>query len=188
MRAARQVWAESGPDAQLEEVASRAGVGIATLYRRFPGKTELARAALAQCFDEEVAPAIEKALGDDDPRRGLFTAIEAALALASREHYTLAAAENSGAFGAGVSAPFFEGLVLLIRRAQQAGLVRADLVPDDMPRIMLMMLGVLWTMEPGSDGWRRYLTLVFDAFSSDVPSSLPPAVPLVPLPQRHQRG
>ena len=182
-RAARQVWAESGPDAQLEEIAGRAGVGIATLYRRFPRKVELARAALMQCFDEEVAPAIAQALDDSNPRRGLLTALEAALSLASREHNTLAAARNCGAFGEHVSAPFFEPLIVLMRRAQEAGLLRADLVPDDMPRIMVMLLSVLGTMDPGGDGWRRYLGIALDGLTSDSPSRLAPAVPLVPLPQ-----
>jgi AcrR family transcriptional regulator len=181
-RAARQVWGESGPDAQLEEIAARAGVGIATLYRRFPRKAELAAAALVQCFEEEIAPAIERALGDDDPRRGLVTALEAALSLASHEHNTLAAARSAGAFGPQVSAPFFEPLVVLLRRAQEAGLLRADLVPDDLPRIVVMLLSVLGTMEPGSDGWRRYLDLTLDALSPDSPSPLAPAVPVRPLP------
>lgn len=183
-RAARQVWAENGPDAPLEEIASRAGVGIATLYRRFPNKAGLARAALDQCFVEEIAPAIEQALGDEDPKRGLFTAMVAALSLAAREHNTLSAAGSSGAFSGDVSEPFFEPLTLLTRRAQDAGLIRADLVPDDMPRIMIMLIAVLGTMDPSSDGWQRYLTLFLDALSSSTPSPLPPAVPLLPLPQR----
>ncbi|MFB9631848.1 TetR/AcrR family transcriptional regulator [Nonomuraea helvata] len=178
LRAARQVWAEHGPDAHLEEIARRAGVGIATLYRRFPDKAGLVRAALDQSISEDIAPAIEQALNDDDPRRGLVTVLEAAVSMAAREHNTLAAARNSGAMTAQAGTPFFDSLTLLTRRAQEAGLVRADLVPDDMPRIMVMLLGVLWTMDPRSDGWRRYLTLVLDGLSPETPTPLPPVVPL----------
>ncbi|MEV0233396.1 helix-turn-helix domain-containing protein [Nonomuraea sp. NPDC050786] len=178
LRAARQVWAEHGPDAHLEEIARRAGVGIATLYRRFPDKAELVRAALDQSISEDIAPAIDQALDDDDPRRGLVTVLEAALSMAAREHNTLAAARNSGAMTAQAGTPFFDSLTLLARRAQEAGLIRADLVPDDMPRIMVMLVGVLWTMDPSSDGWRRYLTFVLDALSPEAATPLPPVVPL----------
>jgi AcrR family transcriptional regulator len=44
LRAARDVFVELGPDAPLEEIARRAGVGIATLYRRFPERRALMRA------------------------------------------------------------------------------------------------------------------------------------------------
>ncbi|MFD1539416.1 TetR/AcrR family transcriptional regulator [Nonomuraea guangzhouensis] len=79
VHATRQVWTEVGPDASLEEIANRAGVGIATLYRHFPDKAVLVRAALDQSFTEDIAPAIEQALDDDDPRRGMVTVLDAAL-------------------------------------------------------------------------------------------------------------
>ena len=47
-----------------------------------------------------------------------------------------------------------------------------------------MPLSVLRTMEPGSDGWRRYLGLALDGLFSGSPSPLPPVVPLLPLPVR----
>ncbi|WP_432927807.1 TetR/AcrR family transcriptional regulator [Microbispora sp. CA-135349] len=178
VRAAREVWTEQGPDAPLEDIARRAGVGIATLYRHFPDKAGLVRAALDQSFAEDIAPAIEQALGDDDPRRGLAGVLEAAMSTVAREHNTLAAARNSGAITAEAGGPFVESLTLLARRGQQAGLIRADLVPDDLLRIMVMLMGVLWTMDPGSDGWRRYLELILDALSPDAASPLAAAVPL----------
>ena len=45
LESARQVFAESGTDAALEEIARRADVGIATLYRRFPTREGLVAAA-----------------------------------------------------------------------------------------------------------------------------------------------
>jgi AcrR family transcriptional regulator len=44
--AARDVFVEEGPDAPLEDIARRAGVGIATLYRRFPDRPSLMRAVV----------------------------------------------------------------------------------------------------------------------------------------------
>ncbi|WP_433518632.1 TetR/AcrR family transcriptional regulator [Nonomuraea sp. CA-143628] len=178
VRAAREIYAVRGPEAQLDEIARHAGVGNATLYRHFPDKTVLVRAALDLAFAEEIAPAIEQALSDDDPRRGLVTVLEATLSMAAREHNILAAARNAGAMTAEAGTRSFESLTLLTRRAQQAGLIRADLVPDDLPRIVVMLLGPLWTMDPHSDGWRRYLSLILDALAPDAATPLPAAVPL----------
>lgn len=184
LRAAREVYAESGPDAMLDDIARRAGVGIATLYRRFPNKEELVRAALEQSIAEQLSPAIEQALSDDNPRQGLVTLLEAALSMVAREHNTLAAADNAGALTAEVTAPFLDSLVLLIRRGQQAGLIRADLVPDDMQRIMGMLISVLWSTGPQGDGWRRYVSLVLDGLSPVGATPLPPSVPVLECGER----
>ncbi len=178
LKAARQVFADSGPDAPLEEIAERAGVGIRTLYRRFPNKAELVRAALTQSIAEDISPAVERALQDANPLRGLATMMEAAVAMVAREHNTLAAARDAGTITADVTSPFFESLTLLTHRAQQAGLIRADLVPDDLQRIMIMLVSVLWTMDPDSGGWRRYLALVLDGLAPAVAQPLPAPVPL----------
>ena len=69
---------------------------------------------------------------------------------------------------------------------QQAGLVRADLVPADLPRVIAMLHSVLWTMDSDDDGWRRYVALMLDAISVDHRRSLPPAAALrfAPAPGR----
>jgi hypothetical protein len=46
-----------------------------------------------------------------------------------------------------------------------------------------MLIGVLWTMPPRSDGWQRYLVLVLDALSPTGASDLPPMVQLSPTEQ-----
>lgn len=175
VRAGREAFADLGPDAPLEEIARRAGVGIRTLYRHFPHKEQLVRAALEQSFAEDLSPAIERALEDDNPLRALTDLIEATLSLVAREQSILAAATNSGALTAEVAAPFLDSLTLLTKRAQEAGLVRADITPDDMHKIMGMLSSVLWGMEPDGDGWRRYVVLVMDALSPNGASPLPPA-------------
>jgi hypothetical protein len=77
-----------------------------------------------------------------------------------------------------VSTQLDETLADLTRRAQDAGLVRPDVVADDLPRINAMLNSVLWTMDPSSDGWRRYVALILDALTTTKPRRLPPAVPL----------
>lgn len=179
LRAARQVYAERGPDAPLEEIARRAGVGIATLYRRFPDKAVLVRAALDQSFTEELAPVIEEALDDADPRRGLARVIETAVALTARDSNMVAAARNAGGSPMDAGDRFFASLAPLIRRGQDAGLVRDDLVLDDVRRIMAMLVSVLWTLDPREDGWRRYVGLLLDGLKPEAASPLPPPAPLL---------
>jgi len=179
LRTARAVFTDLGPDAPLEEIARRADVRIRTLFNHFPNKADLVRAALDQTIAEDLAPAAERALADDDPLHGLLTLIEAAMSLAARELNTLAAARNAGILTAEVSTPFYESLTMLAQRAQDAGLLRADLVPDDLMRVMAMLISTLWTMEPGADGWRRYLALIFEGLTPAAAKPLP--TPVAPL-------
>ena len=178
LRAARAVYGELGPDAPVEAVARHAGVGERTLYRRFPTKADLVRAALDQGIAEELTPAIQDARNADDPLCGLAQLIEAAIGLGAREHHLLTAAHRAGSLTADISDSLNQALHELVRRGQQAGLVRADLVADDLPRLIAMLYGVLPTMDSGSDGWRRYVALILDAISIAEGQPLPPAPPL----------
>lgn len=177
LRAARAVYAEAGPEAHLEVIARRAGVGERTLYRRFPTKRDLIRAALDQSIAETLVPAVETARRHDNPLHGLAGLIEAAIALGAREHHLLAAARRVDALD-NISDALDDALAELTARAQAAELVRADLVADDLPRIIAMLNSVLWTMAPGSGGWRRYVALMLDAIATPEPSQLPPPVAL----------
>src|SRR5271163_1577639 len=132
LRAARDVYGELGPDAPVEAVARRAGVGERTLYRRFPAKADLVRAALDQAVAEYLAPAIADARRDSDPLRGLTQLVEAAISLGAREQSLLIAAQRAGSLTADISDSLIEALTELVRRGQQDGVVRADLVPDDL--------------------------------------------------------
>jgi AcrR family transcriptional regulator len=66
---ARDVFAEQGLEAPLEVIAARAGVGIATLYRRFPTREKLVAAALVEKI-AQYAQAAEQALEVPDPWAG----------------------------------------------------------------------------------------------------------------------
>src|SRR6202050_3682629 len=71
VRAAREIYGEFGPEEPIEAIARRAGVGERTLYRRFPTKAELIRAALDQCIAEDLTPTIEAVRSAADPLAGL---------------------------------------------------------------------------------------------------------------------
>jgi AcrR family transcriptional regulator len=175
LRAARDVYAELGPDAPVEAVARHAGVGERTLYRRFPTKADLVRAALDQSIAEDLTPAIEEARRADDPLRGIAQLIEAAISLGAREHHLLNAAHRAGSLTPDISNSLDEALHHLVRRGQETGRVRADLVADDIPRLIAMLYSVLSTMDSTSDGWRRYVALIVDAISLSERQPLPPA-------------
>jgi AcrR family transcriptional regulator len=183
LRAARDVYGEFGPEAPIEAVARRAGVGERTLYRRFPTKGVLVRAALDQCIAEDLTPTIEAVRGAEDPLEGIAKLIEAAISLGAREHNLLTAARRVGSLTSDISAPLNEALNELARRGQQAGVVRADLVADDLPRLIAMLHSVLWTMDSGSDGWRRYVALMLDAISAGDRRTLPPVAALHFVPE-----
>src|SRR3984957_7335099 len=174
LRAARDVYGELGPDAPVEAVARRAGVGERTLYRRFPAKADLVRAALDQAVAEQLTPAIADARRDSDALRGLTQLFEAAISLGAREQSLLIAAQRAGSLTADISDSLIEALTELVRRGQQDGVVRADLVPDDLLRVIGVLCGGLSTMAPGSDGWRRYGPVIRDAISTKGSQPLPP--------------
>lgn len=178
LRAARDVYAELGADAPVEAVARRAGVGERTLYRRFPTKGDLVRAALDQSVAEDLTPAIDNARRADDPLRGLTQLVETAISLGAREHNLLKAAQRAGSLTADISVSLDEALSDLLREGQRVGRIRADLVADDLPRLVAMLYGVLATMDADSGGWRRYVALIVDAIGIDERLPLPPAAAL----------
>jgi AcrR family transcriptional regulator len=178
LQAAREIYGEVGPEAPIEAIARRAGVGERTLYRRFPTKAALIRAALDHCIAEDLTPTIEDVRGSADPLDGLAQLIDAAISLGAREHNLLTAARRAGSLTPDISTALYEALRELAQRGQQAGVVRADLVADDLPRLIAMLHSVLWTMDSNSDGWRRYVALMLDAISAAGRRPLPPSARL----------
>jgi AcrR family transcriptional regulator len=178
LRATRDVYGELGPDAPIEAIARRAGVGERTLYRRFPTKGELVRAALDQCVAEDLTPTIEAARTATDPLAGLADLFDAAISLGAREQNLLTAARKAGSLTSDISTALVEALTELVDRGQRAGVLRADLAAADLPRMLAMLYSVLWTIDSGSDGWRRYLALMLDAISPGDRRPLPPAATL----------
>ena len=92
-------------------------------------------------------------------------ALEAGVQFASREQTMLATAANIGLMTMDLAYKFFEPVSELIRRGQDTGAFRTDLVPEDTPRLILMIAGTLPSFDPGSEGWRRYLDIVVDGLA-----------------------
>ncbi|HEX5117984.1 MAG TPA: helix-turn-helix domain-containing protein [Pseudonocardiaceae bacterium] len=173
VRAARAAFAESGTDVALDEVARRAGVGVATLYRRFPSKDDLIQAVVEWRYAEQVEPVLAGALADPDPWRGMVATLDAALTVAAEEHATIKAARDPRRLVDAIMARFFTELATIVRRGQDAGQIRADLTPADLPPLVFMLISMLRLTEPGGTEWRRYLVLVLDALRPASASPLP---------------
>jgi len=164
LEAAREVFAERGLEATLDDVAKKAGVGIGTAYRHFANKQELAAEILVASSDLMVAEALA-ALEADDAWEALVGFFEGAIERMSRDrglHETLVQQR-----GPVTTSPFRETLIEsieeLFQRAQRSGVIRPDAVPTDVAPIFAMM-GVAIDMATVSspDLWRRYLQLWFD--------------------------
>jgi AcrR family transcriptional regulator len=178
--AAQEAFAEQGLEVSMEEIARRAGVGPATLYRRFPGKQQLLRAV----FDARLAdldPRISAAYAAEDPWVGLLGGVRAVLEEQSRNVALLQALAQAGVLPAlkgELRERVFGPLCELFARAQAAGVVRADLDPSELPVLMRM---VATTIQQHGDcpageartSWPRYLALLADALRTPSPAPLP---------------
>lgn len=166
LRAAAEVFTERGLDATLDDVARRAGVGVGTVYRRFPDKEALVEVLFTSRIDEMVAAA-RQACASPDPWAGLTWYLEyAAAALAGdtglRQMLMFATyGRDRVAYAREQMRPVIDALVT---RAQEAGELRADFRATDFPLIAFMLASVAEYAGPVESGlWRRYLALIVDS-------------------------
>ena len=163
--AARELFAEQGVEAPLDEVARRAGVGAGTLYRHFPTREELVEAILAERVGELVAVA-EAALSLPDAREGLVGFLQATLELQSGDRVLREILVRYPP-GEGRLAQTRETMHRLLERLVERGheqrVLRSDFGAPD-----LMLL--LWSFAPVIDAtaeiapaaWRRHLHWLLD--------------------------
>ena len=135
--AARGTFAELGSNAPLEEIARRAGVGIATLYRHFPTRDELIEGVYLEEVEGLAAAAAEVA--DLPPWDALRTWLDRFVTYAGTKRALIDALNRESiAFKACREVLYGAGGPLLVR-AQAAGLVRTDTDIDD---VMRMVTGI----------------------------------------------
>jgi AcrR family transcriptional regulator len=165
LAAAREVFGQRGLEATLDDIAHHAGLGVGTVYRRFPSKEHLVEAMFAERMDEIGDLAVE-ALKAEDAWDGFveFTWKAAEMHSADRG---LREIMLSNVFGhehvAEAKARMVPLITRLIVRAQEAGSLRPDVAPTDMPLLHMMIGSVVdytCAVEPGL--WRRCLGLLLD--------------------------
>ncbi|MET8830978.1 helix-turn-helix domain-containing protein [Streptomyces sp. NPDC004610] len=170
LSAARAVFAEHGIDAPMATVARRAGVGVATLYRRFPTRDDLVRAAFAQQMDA-CAGALTDALADPDPWRGFRHLFETVCALQREERgfpaAFAAAFPASSREHAGVRERAERDLLTLVRRAQGAGALRADFHPSDLTVALVSHCGLVGALPGDHAASRRLVAYLLQSFRAE---------------------
>jgi AcrR family transcriptional regulator len=159
----REVLAELGPDAPLEEIARRAGVGIGTLYRHFPTREALVAAIFAEHM-EEVLAAAEDAAGAEDGWSGIVGFLERALALQARNLplrsvFLRVPAEANAERRKRIQ----PALDRAIARAKEQGSLREDFAVGDLVVAMWSFAPIFEaTAEVAPNAWRRHLQIVLD--------------------------
>ncbi|MEU5562851.1 TetR/AcrR family transcriptional regulator [Micromonospora musae] len=179
LEAARAVFAAEGVNAPMRQIARRAGVAPATLYRRFPTKEML----VTEAFTEQMHAChdiVDEGLADPDPWHGFCLVIERMCELHARDHGFTAA--FVAAFPKAVD---FEArreyalavIAELARRAMAAGRLRPDFVLDDVLLVLMANSGIRATSPAARiTASRRFAALAIQAFRAS-----PDASPLPPL-------
>lgn len=176
---ARAVFAEQGLDAPLDEIARRAGVGNATLYRHFPTRAALVDEVFRDALTETTA-AGERARTAEDAWAGLTEYLQTVFAglAADRGTNDLMTTGLEGVTSlAAIHAHNRKTVDGLLRRGQEQGTIRLDVTTEDL-LFALAALGravpALTTTAP--DAWRRPLALFLDGLRAR------PAAPRLPAP------
>jgi AcrR family transcriptional regulator len=176
--AARELFAERGLDVSLDDIAAHAGVGVGTVYRRFPDKEALIDALFEEGI-EKVADAARRALEMEDPWEGFAFFMREANALQAHDRGLKQALLTVGRGRERVErardtiAPI---ALQLVRRARVAGVLREDLGPFDVPMVHLMVGAVAdATRDVAPDVWQRFLGIILDGMCArrDGPTPLP---------------
>ncbi|MGW4521917.1 TetR/AcrR family transcriptional regulator [Amycolatopsis sp. NPDC004378] len=142
--AAREVFAAEGLNVPMREIARRAGVGPATLYRRFPTKELL----VTEAFTDQMRACyaiVDEGLADPDPWHGFALVVERLCELHARDRGFTAAFVSAFPHAVDFTTDrerALKSLAQLTRRAQDAGHVRADVVLDDLVLVLMANSGI----------------------------------------------
>jgi AcrR family transcriptional regulator len=176
--AARAVFAEQGLAAPLDEIARRAGVGNATLYRRFPTREQLVQAALLEPMAEYLAAA-EEALADPDPWAGFRDYLLRLCQLQARDRGLADLLVTTVRTPSGeleqLRGTAFDLTKRLIVRAQDAGELRSDFRHQDLPLLLMANAGLVQRTQSGApDSWRRVAAFLLDGLHARAATPAPP--------------
>jgi AcrR family transcriptional regulator len=176
LAAAREVFAERGLEASLDDIAHRAGVGVGTAYRHFANKYELAQAIFAEAIEQVVALA-ERGAESPDPWDGIVTFLEgtAVMQTADRGLREVLMGVHDTAKMEQVNDRLTGPMRTMVERARQAGQIRPDVDVTDVGIVLLMLCTVAdITGDAAPDLWRRYLPMLLDGLRSGSDLPVPP--------------
>jgi AcrR family transcriptional regulator len=164
LQAAKTVFAASGVDAPVREIAEQAGVGVGTLYRHFPRRSDLVAAVFRReidaCADE--ASVLSAAY---PPGEALDRWIERYVDLIATKRGLAAALHSGDTAYAGLPAHRNERLVPALRGLFDAAVAVGEVRPDVAPYDLLNAIGSLYMTvrdEAGAAGARRMVAVLVD--------------------------
>jgi AcrR family transcriptional regulator len=176
--AAYGLFAEYGTEAQMDEIARRAGVGVGTLYRHFPAKEDLLDAVIARRFArlaERAGEAVRQATAGE-PWEAFKGYIEwsAQVQAGDRALSEAMATRSERMHAAAVGSGLVEELEQLLHHAKRAGTLREDLVVEDIPA-MVCSIGAIAAAAAQKPGWRwdRVIAIWLDGVRAPGTSRLP---------------
>jgi AcrR family transcriptional regulator len=178
--AAREVFADQGREAQMDDVARRAMVGVGTVYRHFPTKEALIEALVLETFERILVVAKAQLERTDDPWDALVQTMWAgAEILAGDRSLSEVMAEAPGAFNfdAAVQNEMNATMSALIERAQAEGTLRADVVLDDVVMVMCGIGAATRKTHICPGAWRRHIAIVIDGMRATSASGELPTGP-----------
>jgi AcrR family transcriptional regulator len=141
IEAATEMFCERGLDVGVAEIAHQAGVGRGTLFRNFPTKEHLIAAIVVERINESTARG-RAALEAEDPGEALFELLDQSVGRSQTDRAFFDALADTWMANDGIRAAHGELLGVLdalLRRAQDAGAVRADVSAVD---VLMMIKGV----------------------------------------------
>jgi AcrR family transcriptional regulator len=182
LAAARTAFAAEGFAVPIREIARRAGVGVATVYRHFETKEAL----LAQAFADELTPCsaiVEEGLAAADPWRGFGLVIERLMEVHALDRglaRVVTARFPDPAEFAEDRNRTLRLLLELVRRAKETGALRADFVLEDISLALMANEGIrAGSPQARVAASRRFAALMIQSFQAEpVAAALPPAVRL----------
>jgi len=139
LRAAREAFAASGYGVPLDEIAARAGVGPGTVYRHFPAKEALFQAVITARVEDLIDDA--RARADADDPDGAFFGF---LARIGEEAAAKRDMPDAIAIAGSLQDRLHSAVDVLLRRAQEAGAVRADIRTPD---LIVLLKGLLASIQ-----------------------------------------
>ena len=176
--AAAEMFGECGVDVQIVDIAARAGVGTGTLYRHFSTKDELIYAVVNTWF-EDLFAVVETCASIPDAATA-FRSFFAELCACAAEAAPLARALHTPLTTMPRPVPAERRVVEVmgdvLRRAQREGVVRADIVAEDLPPLLAVVENAARDDLYAHRQWQRYMTILFDGISSPLASPLEPRV------------
>lgn len=176
LQAGRELFAERGLGVTLDDIAARAGVGVGTVYRRFPDRDALVDALFTERIADLVAGA-QASLELEDPWEGLvqFMRNHMKAQQLDRAYASVVMTDAHGHDAVLRAKAQLQPIVeQIVQRAHDAKVIRQDLAVSDVPLLMLMLGTVLdATRDLQPDLWERFFTIALDGIRPGATSPLP---------------